>query len=58
MIIEVILQYGATFIKGATSLVTWVSVPLDGIGIAPLELFGISGLVVFLTLAIVKWIIA
>lgn len=52
------LEICFTIIDGSVSMVGWLFTPLDVLGISPIYLITFSGLLVYLVIAIAKWVIS
>ena len=53
-----ILNLCYSFFSEGGYVVNWLFSPISGLGLAPIMLFSMSGLLVYLTFAVAKWFIS
>lgn len=58
MFIGELLNVYEAIINGAVSSVSWIFTPISVIGVSPALLITGGGLIVYLVIAIVKWVVS
>lgn len=58
MSVSAFWQWASNLVKGFATAGEWLLSPIQGLDISPLALCGFGGLLIFLSIAVVKWFIS